>query len=240
METTAADARIAVVFAACAALAATLPLIGARTIPSPVRAALALVLAPLAALHIHVIGHTAMEIARGACGATIAGATIGLSAAIVASTAASIGSLFDVAIAASPVGIDMPSGENHGPFATLVPLGFGATMLSSGAFTWLVVSALMTLDHASAYGRDASFVTALGRLVYGWAIALAFPMIGAYGLSSLIAAASARAAPKINGMLLAPALSSAVALTLALAAVPVIFAAFHRLADLTARAGHAA
>ena len=239
MDTTIADARLAIGLAACAALAATLPLIAARAVPSPVRAAFAIVVAPLAATHVHPVGSSPTDVAFAACSAALAGATIGLSAAIVAGVAAAAGALFDVAIAASPAGFDASSRDNHGPLATLLSLAFAGVMISSGAFTRLIAGALEMLAHVNAYGRNAGFVFALGRVIFGWAIGLAFPMIAAYALSSLVAAITARAAPRINGMLLAPALSSAAGLTIALASTPLLVTTFMRLAELSLRAGHA-
>ena len=236
----AADARLAVGFAACAAVAATLPLAGARTVPGIVRAAFAIVLAPLAGLHVHAMSQVSpLSIAAEACGAAVGGAMLGLSAAILAGAAASAGALFDIAIAASPAGTDRVPDQGAGPFATLLPLGFGVMMFSSGAFTWLVAGVLATFDLARADVHTSNAVVALGRLMYGTAIALAFPLISAYGLSSLLAAVAARAAPKINGMLLAPSAGSVLALMMALASVPAVMAALHRLAELTARIPHA-
>lgn len=241
MEMSDAHARLAVGFAACAALSATLPLVGARTVPVIVRAAFAITVGPIAALHAHVAGQdSALGIAIEACTAAIVGASLGLSAAVVAGAAASAGALFDIAIIASPAGADRAPDQGAGLFATILPLGFGVAMLSSGAFTWLVTGALTTFDLAGAHVHSLNAVVALGRLLYSAVIALALPLIGAYGLSSLVAAVAARAAPKINGMLLAPSAGSAVALMMALAGVPASMAAFHRLSELAARIAHAA
>jgi len=234
------ETRFVAGFAACAALVTTLPVVGARSVPSIVRAALAIALAPLAAAHVHAaVNNPASHVAIEACVAALGGATMGLCAAIVAGAAASAGALLDVAIAASPAGADRASGSS-GPFAMLLTLGFGVVLLSSGGLTWLLSSFVALFDTANGHAHAAALVVALGRVAYDAAIAAALPLLGACGVSSLVAAAAARAAPRINGMLLAPALSSPLALAVALAAVPGLFVLLHRLAGLTVRLAQAA
>jgi flagellar biosynthesis protein FliR len=233
MEGPLGEAGFAVAFAGSAALASTLPLAGARHVPGLARAALALSITPLAAHGLG--GETIGDAGVHACLAAVGGASAGMAASILAGAVVSAAALIDQALTAGPgLGVDV-SGQGAGPFSVLLPLLFANVLCQSGAFGWLLAA---YAAHSATVKILVShvFVAGLARTALQAALTLALLPLCAHALATLLAGIAARVAPRVNGLLLAPALGSPMSLLVVLASVPATFAVLKRIADEAARA----
>jgi flagellar biosynthesis protein FliR len=223
-----------VAFAGSAAFAALLPLAGARAVPPVVRLALALAIAPLVAARLGAEPRTGDLLAEALEFAVLGGAT-GLGASIVAGSAAAAGALIDGALGASAGGSDRIFGQGAGPFGALAPLAFAYVMTSSGALTWLIAGYTASASALAAHFAP-PMAMALGRTLFAAAAAVALPALCAHALAALVAGIIARLTPRVNGMLLAPALGSMLVLCVVLAGAAALFSLMNELARLTVRA----
>jgi type III secretory pathway component EscT len=219
------------------AFAATLPLAGARHVPGIVRGALALSIAPLAANTATTdVAWTAMAggVAIPACIAAAVGTSVGLTASIIAGSAASAGALFDQALAGGPSNSNDASQQNSGPFSMLLPLVAANAWCSSGALAWFVAG---FAGHFTALAIHISSAGAAGaiRTAFHLTLALSLPPVFAHAVATLIAGFAARVAPRVNGMLLTPAIASPLALIVAIVGVPATFALMRQMAAIAAR-----
>lgn len=229
------EGTFAVAFAGATAFSATIPLGPARQVPAIVRVALALSITPMAA-HAGAFDGSTGEIAMHACTAAAAGASVGMTASIIAGTAGSAGALIDNALTGGPGNASDSSGRGGGAFTLLLPLVLANALCGSGALAWLIAE-FATFAARVAIHVTAESSTALSRAAFDAAIILALPPLLAHALATLVAGITARVAPRINGMLLAPALGSPFTLLVVLAGVPAMFALMRHVA---AGAVHAA
>jgi flagellar biosynthesis protein FliR len=230
------DADTAAAFCGCAALAATLPLVGSGTVPAFVRIALALTLSSLL-----VPSHAPATAALGEPAWAQAfflrapllvglGAACGLCAALVANAAAAAGAAIDVAIAAPPTGGAKLSGTSLGPFGSLYSLGYGAAMFGTGAATRLI-GLFVEAAHASVHpALHLSGLIALASAGFQAALALAAPALFAQALGTIAAAVMSRVAGRSNGMLTASAIGVLLVMVTVLAGSRSLFPALAELA----------
>ncbi len=206
-------------FARSSAFAASVPLGGSGAVPKALRAALALSLTPAIVPHVSMIDRS--HFAEFAfAGDAIVGAAFGLSAALIAAAASSAGSLIDGTLASTAViGREAVFGSDGGPIARLYSLAFAAAFFGSGAMTHLCERFEMASSDA-AIGLTLPGVIELVRACCDASIGLAAPAIVAQLLGTIVAAASARAAPRVNGLMLSSPLVTALALLSLLAAAP--------------------
>ena len=221
-------------FAGSAALVALMPLAGSRAVPAVVRLALALSIAPLGQLQFERTARTG-DLLADVFGSAVLGAATGLSASAVAGAAASAGSLIDTALGASPAGAERVFGQSTGPFGMLVPLAFAVAMTGSGALTWLLAGYSAAVGSLAAHFA-LPHVAALGRAMFAMAVAAALPALCAHALAAFVAGCVARLAPRVNGVLLAPALSALLVLTVLTAGASALFFTVAELSRLAARA----
>lgn len=223
-------------FAGSAAFAALLPLAGARAVPAVVRLALALAIAPLVAARL-TAEPRAGDLLEETLAVAALGGTTGLSASVLAGSAAAAGSLIDGALGTTGIsGADRVFGETAGPFGVLAPLAFAFAMTSSGALAWLVAGFAAT-EGALAAHFSPSVVSELGRTAFAGALTIALPALCAHIFATLVAGIVARLTPRVNGMLLAPALGSMLGLCVVLAGAA---AFFNLMTELSRLAAHAA
>jgi len=231
-------AEFAIAFAGCAALAATMPLAAARSVPAPVRGALALAIVPLAVSHEPRPVPDGTDVLWHMLSAAAFGAMFGLTSAAIAAAASSAGALIDAAFAAPPSGVDPTSGQTAGPFASLFALAYAVALTKSGALTALIATFAWSWGQASSH-FPVSGAAQLGTSLFALALTCALPALGAHALATLVAGAAARAGARINGMLLAPALSACAVLVAVAAGSSALWFALERIAQLTVRATHA-
>jgi flagellar biosynthesis protein FliR len=217
-------------FVRASAFAATAPLAGSGAIPRTVRAALALALTPTLALHLSSTAAASKtgELASAYLDNAVIGAAFGLAAAMVASAAAAAGAMTDAALSSQVVSREPVFGSAGGPFTTLFALGFAATFMASGAMTH-VCARFLTASSALELTTTLSGAVALVRACANSALELATPAIVGQVLGTAIAAVVSRAAPRINGLMLASPVVTAVIL---LSLISGAAAAFARLASL--------
>lgn len=209
-------------FARSSAFAATVPFGGSGSIPKALRAVLAISLTPAIVAHVSMFRQSGSPGAAFA-GEALVGAAFGLSAALIAAAATAAGSLIDAALASTAViGRESVFGAEGGPIARLYALAFGAAFLGSGAMTHLC-ERFVTASSDAAIAPTAQGAVALVRACCDASIALAAPAIVAQVLGTIVAAASARAAPRVNGLMLSSPLITALALASLLAASPSTF-----------------
>jgi len=153
----------------------------------------------------------------------LVGLAFGLGASVVANAAASAGGLID-ATATSAVASQEPIfGSSGGPFARLYALAFSIAFLSSGAF----IHVCSTFVRASSDAVWASGflnphgVIAVIRSSTVAAIELAGPALAAQCFGTIVAAVVARAASRINGMMLASPLVTGLVLASTCIAAPI-------------------
>jgi flagellar biosynthetic protein FliR len=226
----------AAAFAGSAAFAALLPLAGSRAVPAVVRLALALAIAPLVVAHLGAEPRTDHLLVQ-ALGAIALGSAIGLGASIVAGSAAAAGALIDGALGASSIGSERIFGQGAGPFGQLAPLAFACVMTNSGALTWLV-AAYTASAGSLAQHFTAPESAALGRTLFAAALAVALPALCAHAFGALAAGIVARLSPRVNGILLAPALGSVLVLCVLLAGTTALFDLMRELSRLVVHAAH--
>jgi flagellar biosynthesis protein FliR len=224
----------AVAYAGSASFAAMLPLAGARAVPPIVRLALALAMAPLVAARLGE-GPRMGDLLAGAMAAAALGSASGLSANIIAGAAAAAGALIDGALGAPAGGSERIFGQTAGPFGTLVPLGFAFMMTSSGALTWLVAGYAASVGVLAEHFSP-SVLAALGQTLFASAVTIALPALCAHAVATLVAGVIARLAPRVNGMLLAPALGSLLVLCVILGGATALFIHMAELSRLAVRA----
>jgi flagellar biosynthesis protein FliR len=206
-------------FARSSAFAASVPLGGSGAVPKAVRAVLALTLTPAIVPYVSVVDRGRFPEAALVADA-IVGAAFGLSAALIAAAAASAGSLIDATLASTAViGREAVFGSGGGPIARLYSLAFAAAFFGSGAMTHLCERFVMASSDA-AIAPTLQGAIELVRACCDASIGLAAPAIVAQLLGTIVAAASARAAPRINGLMLSSPLVTALALLSLLAAAP--------------------
>ncbi|HEV2908545.1 MAG TPA: flagellar biosynthetic protein FliR [Candidatus Eremiobacteraceae bacterium] len=220
------------------AFAAVLPLAGARHVPGIVRAALALSIAPLAADSATI--DTAWAATGGgvtipACIAAATGTSVGLTASIIAGSAASAGALFDQALAGGPASSNDASQQGSGPFSVLLPLVAANAWCGSGALGWLVAGFAGHFTALAVHATAAGAVDAI-RTAFHLTLALALPPVFAHAVATLIAGLASRVAPRVNGMLLTPAIASPLALIVAIVGVPATFALMRHMVAIAAHA----
>jgi type III secretory pathway component EscT len=74
------------------------------------------------------------------------------------------------------------------------------------------------------------------RTAFHLTLALALPPVFAHALATLIAGLASRVAPRVNGMLLTPAIASPLALIAAIVGVPATFSLMRRMVTIAAHA----
>jgi type III secretory pathway component EscT len=201
-----------------------------------VRLALALAIAPLVAARLGAEPRTDGLLVQ-ALGAIALGGAIGLGASIIAGSAAAAGALIDGALGASPVGPERIFGQGAGPFGQLAPLAFALVMTNNGALTWLI-AAYTASEGALAEHFALPVTAALGRTLFAASLAVALPALCAHAFGALAAGIVARLTPRVNGILLAPALGSALVLCVVLAGTAALFDLMGELSRLVIRAAH--
>ena len=198
------------------------------------RLALALAIAPLVVARVGAEPRTDQLLGQ-ALGAIALGSAIGLSASIVAGSAAAAGALIDGALGTSANGSERIFGQGAGPFGQLAPLAFAFVMTNSGALTWLI--AAYTASEGSLVEHFTFPATAaLGRTLFASALAVALPALCAHAFGALAAGVIARLSPRVNGILLAPALGSVLVLCVLLAGTTVLFDLMGELSRLVVHA----
>ncbi len=117
----------------------------------------------------------------------------------------------------------------------LLPLTFANVMCQTGVLGWLLAA---YTAHSAALTVLASHIVVAGlaRTALQAALMLALLPLCAHALATLLAGVAARVAPRVNGMLLAPAFASPLALLVVLAGVPSTFALLGNIAAAAARA----
>lgn len=227
-----------VALAGSTAFAATLPLAGAKHVPGIVRAALALSITPLAADTATTDAAWA-TVAGGvtipACIAAATGTSVGLTASIIAGSAASTGALFDQALAGGPSNSYDATQQGSGPFSVLLPLVAANAWCSSGALAWFVAGFAGHFTALAIHTGSAAASAAI-RTAFHLTLALSLPPVFAHAVATLIAGLAARVAPRVNGMLLTPAIASPLALIAAIVGVPAMFALMRHMAAIAAHA----
>jgi flagellar biosynthesis protein FliR len=240
-STLAIDVWIAA-FARSSAFSATVPLGGSGSVPRALRAVLALSLTPAVVPHIstlHGAGFTdtafngASFVGAAFAAEALIGAAFGLSAAVIAAAASSAGSFIDAMLASSAVTGNEGAFGNGGPVGRLYSLAFGAAFFNCGAMTHLC-ERFVTASSQASIAPTLHGAVELVRACCDASIGLAAPAIVAQVLGTIVAAASARAAPRVNGSMLSSPLVTALVLVSLLAAAPSTFAHVTALARLAA------
>lgn len=229
----AAPGLFAVAFAGSAAFAALLPLAGSRAVPAIVRLALALAIAPLVAARLGAEPRTD-ELLVQALGVTALGGAVGLGASIVAGAAAAAGALIDGALGASASGSERIFGQGAGPFGQLAPLAFAFVMTNNDALTWLIAGYTAAGSLAAHFALPVT--AALGRTLFAAALAVALPALCAHAFAAVAAGIVARLAPRVNGIVLAPALGSVLVLCVMFAGTTALFDLMNWISRLVVRA----
>jgi flagellar biosynthesis protein FliR len=224
----------AAAFAGSAAFAAFVPLAGARAVPAVARLALALAMAPLVATQLGAQSQTGDLLAEVLGIAALGGAT-GLGASVVAGASAAAGSLIDNALGTPATGSDRIFGQEAGPFGMLAPLAFAFVMTNSGALTWLVAG-FCAATGALAEHFAPPVVMALGRTLFAATAVVALPALSAHAFAALVAGTIARLTPRVNGMLLAPAIGSLLVLFVVIAGAAALLTFMTELSRITVRA----
>jgi flagellar biosynthesis protein FliR len=225
-------------FVRASAFAATTPLVGSGAIPRTVRAALALALTPILASHLASTGAASKsaQLAIACLDSAVIGAAFGLAATMVASAAAAAGSVTDAALSSQAVSREPVFGSAGGPFATLFALGFAATFMASGAMTHLCARFVIASSALELTTTLRGAVT-LVRACANSALELATPAIVGQVLGTAIAAVVSRAAPRINGLMLASPVVTAVILLSVISGAAATFARLASLARAAASLG---
>lgn len=205
----------AVAFARACAFSATAPLAGSGGVPKALRVVLALALTP--AVLPHVLAGDSWQLA--ALENALIGCSFGIAAAAVAAAGAGAGSLVDGVLASKVIDREAVFGGDGGPFARLFALAFAGVFLASGAMTNMC-------ERFTSASSDVLLVptlhgaASLARASFSAALALAAPALVAQCLGTVIAAAAARAAPRINGLMLSSPVVAVLLLMSMLAAAP--------------------
>lgn len=218
-EFTAALGGYAPAFARAAAFSATMPLAGSGLIPRTLRAVFALVLTPVIAAHASLTGPHRLDGAASAIAENaLLGAAFGISAAAVASAAAAAGGFADAALGSQLIGRpELFAGG--GAFSRIYSLGFACVFLASGSFTRLCERFVASSSIAGAIPWQ-HFAVAVAQRACEAALVLAAPAVSAQVTATVVTAFIARAAPRVNGMMLASPLVAALLLAVLVAAAP--------------------
>lgn len=190
---------LALGFARTAAFAAAMPLGRTRAVPNVVRAVLALVLAPIAAVAkpVNVSGlHDWTALASALAGSALQGAAVGLCATIAAGSVAAAGALFDSALASQPSTLRDVFGDS-GPIGSICTSAFG-WIFFAGPFAKLVGLCVA----ADVRTISVSTVASLASACVQTAVSMAGPALAAQAFAAVSAAGIARMAPRVNGMFL--------------------------------------
>ena len=204
-------------FARAASFAATAPLAGSGAVPRAVRAVLAISLTPAIARHLL---NDAMRdpASAGWLDNALIGAAFGVAASAAAAAVGSAGAIVDGALTSKIVGGDTSSSGSGGPFSHLFALAFASAFIGTGALTHMCERFVAASSGASLV-PSALGAIALARSCVSAALALAAPAIVAQLVGTIVAGMTARAAPRINGLMLLSPIASALVLLSMLAAV---------------------
>lgn len=219
--TAAAVATWTAALARSSAFAATAPLAGSGAMPRALRVALALSLTP--AVEARIAGVPGQDSATSWFDNALIGIAFGLAAALVASAASAAGSLFDAALVSKSIGGEAVLGGEGGPFTRLFALAFASAFLGTGAMTQMC-ERFVTASSDAALAPTGQGAVNLIRACCAAAIALASPALLAQLLGTLVAAAAARAAPRVNGLMLSSPLITTLLLSSVVVAAPATFA----------------
>lgn len=213
-------------FARATTFAATVPLVGSGAVPRIVRAAFALTLTPAIAVRLTHDGSVSHGLAW--IGNAALGAAYGLTASMLAAAASAAGSLIDGSLSMRPFGRDAVLAGDGGPFERVLSLGFGLALLATGGMTQMCCR-FVAASSSAVLEFTAGDLARLAMSCATSGLDIAAPAIAAQALGTLIAAAAARAAPRVNGLMLASPLVTALVLMAMLAcSAPIL----HALIDL--------
>jgi len=211
-----------------------LPVGEARLVPGIIRAATAVALTPFAATQLHAFATATPGWSAGTHGqadlvlAAVAGAATGLAASAITATAAAAGAVFDQTLSGGPGGA---LGEHGGPISFLFSLSMGLLMCQTGALGSLMVHVART-PVASVLHLEV--LSGIPRVVTIAAVTMALPLLCAHAAATIVAAFTARLGPRINGILLAPALSTPLSLAVMLAGAGSVFVWMRYIAGIAA------
>jgi hypothetical protein len=206
-----------------------LPVGEARLVPAIIRAAAAVALTPFAATQLHAVAVAAPT--HGEIGlvlAAVGGAATGLAASAITATAAAAGALVDQTVSGGPGGA---AGDHGGPISFLFSLAAGLIMCQTGSLGSLMAHVARA---PIAHVWHLAALTGIPRIATTAALTMALPMLCAHATATIVAAFTARLGPRINGMLLAPALSTPVSLIVMLAGAGSVFAWMRYLSGIAA------
>lgn len=226
MEHALEPATLIAAFVRSSAFAATMPIAGSGAVPRIVRGALALTLTPAVDARLQT-----GKIAPNVTEELFTGIIFGVTASIIAAAASAAGSLIDASMAMRPFRPESIFGGPQGPIGRIYSLAFAMLFFASGAMTHLCsrfVEASSATRLMTAHG-----VIALATTSFEASLDLAAPSIAAQLLATVASATAARAAPRINGLMLASPASTVAVLLVVLAGIA---PAFHALIDLALRA----
>ena len=211
-------------FARASAFAVTAPLAASGAVPKTVRASLALVLMMVVATRF-VHDGSCDQSSNGVSFAAnaIVGFSFGIAASALAAAASAAGTLIDAAMAAQAIGREVVLGGSGGPIARVFALGFAFAFFATGSMTHLcgrfveMSGALPAMPTIANAGELAMASTKA-------ALDIAAPAICAQVLATIVTAFIARAAPRVNGLMLASPAAAALVLLGLLSAAPVVLA----------------
>jgi type III secretory pathway component EscT len=153
---------------------------------------------------------------------------------MVAAASSSAGALIDAAFGSSVVDREAVFGGAHGPFGRLLGLAFGAAFLSTGAMTHLCERFVAASSDVT-IALNAPAIVALVKASCNAALVLAAPALIAQVLGTIVAAGAARAAPRVNGLMLSSPLITVMLLPALFGAAPVLLGRIAELARTAAR-----
>ena len=207
-------------FVRASAFAATAPVVGSGSVPRIVRGALALTIAPTLVERLEHDPSVAPWPEQA-----LVGAAFGVAAAMVAAAVSAAGSVVDSSMAMRPFGRDSVFGGQQGPLGRLYSVAFAAIFLSTGAMTRLC-SRLVDASSSTVHVLSVRGAVALVAASFGASLDIAAPAIAAQLIATLATATAARAAPRINGLMLASPAATVAVMVVVLAGVA---PAFHEL-----------
>ncbi|HET9342604.1 MAG TPA: flagellar biosynthetic protein FliR [Candidatus Eremiobacteraceae bacterium] len=211
-------------FVRASAFAATAPIVGSGAVPRIVRGGLALTIVPVLAERLpHDRGLAAWP------EQAIVGAAFGVAAAMVAAAVSAAGSVIDSSMATRPFGRDSIFGGQQGPLGRLYSLAFAAIFLSSGAMTHLC-SRLVDASSSAMHVMSVRGAATLVAESFEASLDIVAPAIAAQLIATLATAMAARAAPRINGLMLASPAATMAVLVVVLAGVAPAFRGLARVA----------
>lgn len=200
-------------FVRASAFAVTAPIVGSGAVPRVVRGALALTIAPVLVERLPRDRDLAAWPEHA-----IVGAAFGIAAAMVAAAVSAAGSVIDSSMAMRPFGRDSVFGGQQGPLGRLYSLAFAAIFLASGAMTQMC-SRLADASPSAIPVMSVRGAVALVAASFDASLDIAAPAIAAQLIATLAIATSTRAAPRINGLMLASPAATVAVLAVVLAGV---------------------